>query len=335
MDNIFYGCHSLLSLPDISKWNTSNIIYMDNIFYGCHSLFSLPDIYKWNTSNVKNMNNIFSRCHSLVSLPDISKWDTSNVEFMNNIFSGCHSLISLPDISKWDISNVKEINNIFYKSKFSLTLNVYSKNNIFFEVIYKNHKSSKNRVRILNRKFISKNSDKSGIILNDFKFELKEYFDEIDKNQYDIIKILLYMNKNIDDVSYLFSGCESLISINRIYNIYHYIWNYQLNKINEELLLKFNNSTNIKDDNILDNSINFYEDFDHISSQISTINKVVTNQEDTKFDFSVCGQQSSYPEISYVNISKVKDMSYMFEGCKSLISLPDIFDWDTTNVNNV
>ena len=31
------------------------------------------------------------------------------------------------------------------------------------------------------------------------------------------------------------------------------------------------------------------------------------------------------PDISKWNTSKVANMSYMFHGCKSLISLPDIF----------
>ena len=70
MNNIFSGCISLNSLPDISKWNTNNITNMCNIFNGCKSLRSLPDISKWNTNNVTNMNNIFSGCDSLTSFPD-------------------------------------------------------------------------------------------------------------------------------------------------------------------------------------------------------------------------------------------------------------------------
>ena len=56
MNNLFYGCKSLLSIPDISNWNTSKVkdISKDisNMFYGCSSLKSLPNISNWNTSNV-------------------------------------------------------------------------------------------------------------------------------------------------------------------------------------------------------------------------------------------------------------------------------------------
>ena len=47
MSYMFSGCSSLKSLPDISNWNTSNVIIMNNIFFGCSSLHSLPDISKW------------------------------------------------------------------------------------------------------------------------------------------------------------------------------------------------------------------------------------------------------------------------------------------------
>ena len=48
MSDMFYKCSSLLSLPDISKWNTNNITNMSVMFYECSSLSCLPDISKWN-----------------------------------------------------------------------------------------------------------------------------------------------------------------------------------------------------------------------------------------------------------------------------------------------
>ena len=76
-------------------------------FSGCSSLITLPDISTWNTNYVKSMNSKFSRCSSLSSLPDISKWNINNVEDMNSMFSRCSSLISLPDISKWNTKNIE------------------------------------------------------------------------------------------------------------------------------------------------------------------------------------------------------------------------------------
>ena len=94
---IFYNCSSLISLPDISNWNTNNVIDMSYIFYNCSSLISLPDISKWNTNNVIDMSYIFYNCSSLESLPDISKWNTDKVKYMSYLFKNCYSLKFLPD----------------------------------------------------------------------------------------------------------------------------------------------------------------------------------------------------------------------------------------------
>jgi len=107
MDSMFKGCYNLTYISDISSWNTSKITMMYGMFDYCFSLTSLPDISKWNTKNVSNMTLMFAHCSSLKSLPDISKWDTSNLQNMGCIFLGCNSLVSIPDISKWNISLVK------------------------------------------------------------------------------------------------------------------------------------------------------------------------------------------------------------------------------------
>ena len=49
------------------------------MFQECNSLISLPDISQWDISNVSNISLMFQECYSLISLPDISKWNTSKV----------------------------------------------------------------------------------------------------------------------------------------------------------------------------------------------------------------------------------------------------------------
>ena len=73
---MFYECNNLLSIPNISNWNTIKVIDMSFLFYNCYLLESLPDISKWNTSNVKDMSFMFYGCSSLTSLPNISNWNT-------------------------------------------------------------------------------------------------------------------------------------------------------------------------------------------------------------------------------------------------------------------
>ena len=78
---------------------------MSGLFYGCNSLKSLPDISKWDTSNVTDMSGLFEECKSLKALPDISNWNLINVMDLSDLFSGCSSLLSLPDISKCGNNN--------------------------------------------------------------------------------------------------------------------------------------------------------------------------------------------------------------------------------------
>ena len=107
MSSMFSCCSSLITLPDISKWNIDNVTDMSSMFCSCSSLKTLPDISKWNTKNVTTMCNMFCSCTSLTKLPDISNWNTNNVNNMSCMFYNCKSLLSLPDISKW---NTKKAN---------------------------------------------------------------------------------------------------------------------------------------------------------------------------------------------------------------------------------
>ncbi len=98
-----------------NKFYRNNINNMAYMFYGCSSLISLPDISKWNTKNVTDMGYMFYECSSLKSLPDISKWKTNNVVNISNMFRGCTSLLKMPDISKWDTSNVIDMSYLFFE----------------------------------------------------------------------------------------------------------------------------------------------------------------------------------------------------------------------------
>ena len=113
MSNLFKGCQLLINIPDISKWDTSKVNDMSSMFGECSSLLKLPDISKWNIKNVTDVSSMFEGCSSLSYFPDISIWNTSNINYMSDMFKGCFSLSSLSDISKWDISNLAFINNIF------------------------------------------------------------------------------------------------------------------------------------------------------------------------------------------------------------------------------
>ena len=113
INSLFAYCGELTSLPDISKWDTSNVTDMSFVFKGCKSLISLPDISSWNTKNVTNIKGIFMNCKSLTYLPDISNWNTTNVTDMSMLFEGLENIRSLPDISQWNTSKNTNLRSMF------------------------------------------------------------------------------------------------------------------------------------------------------------------------------------------------------------------------------
>ena len=69
MSNILNECKSLLSLFDLSKWNTNNDTDISFMLSKYSSLLSFPDISKWNTYKITNMKCIF----------EFSSWNTIGI----------------------------------------------------------------------------------------------------------------------------------------------------------------------------------------------------------------------------------------------------------------
>ena len=81
---------------EIKLLGINNITNLKYMFYGCKSLVSINNMSNWNTSHVTNMSHMFEGCSSLSTLPDISKWNTSNVTHMIAMFSGCKKSLKIP-----------------------------------------------------------------------------------------------------------------------------------------------------------------------------------------------------------------------------------------------
>ena len=119
MIGLFEESSSLTNLPDISNWDTSNVVDMSRIFSQCSSLTSLPDISKWDTSKVINMIGMFSHCFSLKSIPNFSYWNFEKLENMSYMFSECKSLpLDISHISEWKFKKGIKMKGIFKGSPF-------------------------------------------------------------------------------------------------------------------------------------------------------------------------------------------------------------------------
>ena len=114
-------------------------------------------------------------------------------------------------------------------------------------------------------------------------------------------------NKNIapTDLSYMFYGCSSLISIFGISN-----WNTNLVTNMSHMFEKCSLLKNIGD-------ISQWK-----FKKLNDINQL----------FKECSSLESLPDISNWNINNVQNMNGVFHNCSSLKALPDISKWNTENV---
>ena len=124
---MFIGCSSLLIIPDISKWNTENLIEMNQIFYGCSSLLIHPDFSKWNIN--KNTNKYFS-------FSSLSNIDITSSNSYNSYSDNADSLI-INSISSINYKSVELETNIILNSIFDSNFYYKEELNDYYEEFFK------------------------------------------------------------------------------------------------------------------------------------------------------------------------------------------------------
>ena len=326
LTGMFHNCSSLISLPEISKWNIDKVSNLSGVFYNCSSLISLPDISNWNTDDVVYMEAIFYNCSSLISLPDISKWNISNVKDMSELFANCSSLKSLPDISKWNIKSIVNISKLFYNCSSIQRLPDISlwKTNINFDYIkwekshFVCHDIAPNRrdyysndIRDISGLFENCLSLKSLPDISNWNIKYVINISRLFYNCSSLISlpcISIWKTFHVEDISELFYNCSSLISVPNIS-----IWNtYNLKKMNG----LFYNCLSL--------------------SSLPNISRWhIKNVENIDNLFYNCSSLSSLPDISKWKTKKMINMNGVFTKCINLQSLPNISKWDLNNIKNM
>ena len=302
MSYMFEGCKNLISLEDISNWDTCNIKDMSYMFSKCISLKSLPDIiYKWDISKVTNISGLFHSCDNLSYLPDLSKWNTINIINMKELFYGCKSLYSLPDISKWNTNKVINMSQLFSTC------------------------CSLKKIPDIFKWDTSKVINISGMFLNC-------------KSITELPDISKWNTTNVTDLSNLFDNCECLLKLPEISkwdvsNVKDMSSMFQdcisLKTLPDLSLWK---TLNIIDINCMFKNCKSLLYMPDISKWITTN---VTNMNSLFYN---CCTLINLPNISKWNTSNVIDMSFMFYNCCSLKEFPDISNWKNislTKSNNV
>ena len=355
MSSMFYSCTSLVSLPDISDWNTYKVNNMSKLFKGCSLLSYLPRELQWNTINVTNMEGMFSGCSSLKNFPDFSNWNTMNVEYMNEmfqdcksfdsrnkfpdiskwntsnviklsqLFKGCSSLISLPDISTWNTRNVREIDELFRGCKSLKSLPDISKWNTI---------NLTNMDRIFSEcKSLQKLPDiskwnTSNVISMDSVFSECSSLTELPD-------ISEWKTDNVVDMSYLFSGCSKLTKLPDISE-------WDLSKVNKMGFI-FSQCTSLKElPDISKWNTSNVTFMGGVFNECSNLKKLpdISKWDVSKVNymscmFFGCAELTDLPDISVWNTEKVTDMSCLFSGCSKLKNLPELKRWKTSNLKRL
>ena len=149
-------------------------------------------------------------------------------------------------------------------------------NLIVKEILISYINNNKKDVRIFGDKFVEKNKDKCKIYYNNKERELVSHIINEETINNNIIKIYLRIYKDIDDVSYMFDSCESLLSFTDISKY-----------INTLLFIDINH---------------MFSGCKSLSS-LPDISKWKTNKvSDMSYTFKDCESLSSLPDISNWNI---------------------------------
>ena len=171
------------------------------MFSNCKSLISLPNISKWNLTNVVNMSYLFSNCESLLSLPDLSRWDIFNNDYVQNLFENCFSLLIIPDINliKNNNNETKKMNLLQNITKSKLKKNEIV--NIIKIIDFKNYKLKKEnkikgtiKINLIEIYYFMKNNRNIIIYINDKKMNYNDFHisNILDKEEKYLFEIIFY-----------------------------------------------------------------------------------------------------------------------------------------------
>ena len=180
-------------------------------------------------------------------------------------------------------------------------------NNIHIEMLYLPNFYKEEKVRIIGHKFYENNKNKCKIIFNGNRIDLKEYLEDIYKDCKNEDKIQIQLEgRNINDISYIFSECKTL----------HTFKDLCQNKGNIALTNEDKSISKSLDTSENRGSIIYYG----CPSSESSILENDDNDEN---------------KINYLVNQNINNMSHMFKGCKQLVNIIGIDNWDTSNVKNI
>ena len=304
----------LKTIEGIENLNTEEVTNMGDMFNSCKGLENL-DLSSFNTAKVEDMGYMFSGSYGLTSL-DLSSFNTAKVEDMSCMFSGCYGLASL-DLSSFNTAEVTDMRGMFGECSGLTSLDL----------------SSFNTDKVTNMtKMFSDCSSLNKIYVSD---------------DFNIVKV--------SSSEKMFYNCTSLKKGDVSYdpnNIDHTMANCTsgyFTKSNLTPYVKWNGDTKV-----LTFKVANYEGKTAVECEFNegaialegvdlknNCKKVVFTPSFKQVTPTSCyswfdsfSNLTTIQGIENLNTEKVKNMMYMFYGCKKLTSL-DLSSFKTANVTNM
>ena len=341
MANMFSDCQNVKHINISVQFKTSKVENFMRWLYHCYELVSI-DVSNFDTSKVKNMHQMFYVC-SKIKYWNLSHFNTSNVEDMSWMFSYSEKL-KYVDLSNFNISHVNNFAEMFRGCTSLVYMNLKNFINNNEDIIFRDAtKNVPNSVKIcLNdestrNKFFgqNKNSDCSDTCFkNNIKIDLlqnkcvekcddkKTYeYDTFCYNNYIHLKIKGEGIRNFLDGE--FNSDPSEVWVNDIFQIFCKKNCTMRNSIND-VIIRFEGQL---------------ESCKNIFIQLTTLLEIDLSYLDTSkvtdmsYMFNGCG---NLEKINFGNIktNKVENMENLFHYCKKLNSI-DVSNFDTSSVINM
>ena len=331
---------NLTEIKGIEYLNTENVTNMNSMFDRCSALTSL-DLTNFNTAKVTDMNYMFYNCSALTTIFASNNFVTDLVTKSTDMFSGCKNLIGA---IKYDGSNTNNKDFANYKTGY------FSPKGGFHAYAEFDEGTGTLTFRRGASKPAGAYDLYGGIYYPGWWYSQKGKIKTVvfdasfanarptscycwfsGCNNLTEIKGIEYLNtENVTNMSYMFSSCKALTSLN--------LSNFNTEKVTdmqgmfkECSNLTSLNLSNFNTENVTDMNGMFYGCTKLESLDLSNFNTAKVAK--MNYMFYNCNKLTSL-DLSNFNTAKVTKMDYMFRLCCALTSL-DLSNFNTAEVTNM
>lgn len=227
MESMFHSCEKLTSL-NLSRFNTSKAIYMGYMFYGCNKLTEL-DLSSFDVKNVVSLYQMFYNCYALQSL-NLSNFDIAENTNTSYMLSGCRRLIEL----RLDNCNNYTIDRIINSNDFPTGTTTISDTRLIY--CKESERGDLQPPDGWDFEYVPEEPEIPDVPVDpepeepeipdvpvdpptpDPEPEEPEKIPLYEKGQFrnnaTITEVKVMVDESHDDLSYMFSGCNNLVSVN-------------------------------------------------------------------------------------------------------------------------